>query len=190
MNMRTSIILAFLLTSCVSVWAVDPRPRVDIDGMKTKVKLEMVDKPEGGVAGNAEWAGDNKPYYLVTQGPAIDGSGWREYSFSFMPQSSGDVLVRWAGYFYRPEGEMKNIQVWTCYDNVEITGAIIDNGDFEQENNEGGPEGWILYDKSQYIHDGKNKCVKAWHNQPVICVIRVTAGEKVTIKVKVKRLEE
>ena len=190
MNTRLSVLFSFLLFGGASLWAVDPRPRVDVDGIKARVDLEMVDKPSGGVAGNAEWAGDNKPYYLVTQGPPIEGSDWTDYTFSFMPKKSGDILIRWAGYFYRPDGDMKNVQIWTCYDNVEITGAIVENGDFEQENAEGMPEGWILYDKVQYIRENGNKYVKAWHNQPAICVLRVTAGEKVTVKVKVKRFDD
>jgi len=191
MNGFTTALTALLLAAGTTLLAVDPRPRVDIDGRKAKIVMEMVDKPDGGVAGNAEWAGENKPYYLVTQGPPIERSGWQDYTFSFMPKTTGDLLIIWAGYFYRPEGEMQNAKVWTCYDDIEVTGAIVENGNFEEEDAEGGPQGWSVYDKkSQYVKEAGNKYVRAWHNQPAISVIHVTAGQQVTVKAKVKRVEE
>ena len=190
MSFFKTMLAAFTVMTCLTVMGVDPRARVDIDGRKGKVSMKIIDSPEGGVAGNAEWAGADKPYYLVTQGPAIDDDDWQDYSFSFMPEKDGDILIRWAGYFYRPDGEMKNIPVWTCYDDITVTGAIVENCNFEEEDADGMPQGWGLYVKDQFIRENGNKYVKAWHNQPAICVIHVIAGQPVKIKVKVKRLEE
>lgn len=162
--------------------AVDPRARIDVDGRAGQIGLKLLNKPAGGVAGNAEWAGANKPYYLVTQGPPITGSGWQVYTFSFVPDKEGDVIVRFAGYYYRESGDMTNLPVWTSYDNIEVTGAILLNGDFEEEGAEGKPAEWTLDDPAQYIKKSDGKYIKVWHNRPAIQMLHVTAGQPVTIK--------
>jgi hypothetical protein len=187
--MVKKISVALFVCMGISVFAVNPSARLDLDGRKDKIKLTINQKPVKGVGYNPTWIKEGKDYFIYTQSAALKSDDWEIYEIAFTPDKDGFVIISLKGVYHKPKGEEKNKPVWNYWDNVVVEGAEIINGDFEKLDQKGKPEGWSV-DPENVIKKDKNKFIKVWHNKSANQKIKVTKNQKVTIKAKVKKLEE
>ncbi len=176
---RKILTIALVLTGA-SLMAV--APRLDVSG--GKVKLKPAAKPKGGNMYNPSWT-KNKDCYIFSQGPTLKNEEWTDYEISFIPESDGFIVISVKGDWCKDKATGKMVPHWVCWDNIVVEGADIVNGDFEQGNADK-PAKWSIH-KGQYISKDGNKYIKTWHNKSASQKVAVKAGQKVTIKAKVKK---
>ena len=164
-------------------------PRIDIYGIKDKVELT----PAGGKntkVVNPSWMKDKKNYFLMAYSPKFSEK-WQQYSFSFIPQKNGTIMIEFKGYWEKPKGTDKPVPRWVAYDNIIVDGAEIKNGDFELLNSKQTYTKWACTPvntviNSESAQSGKNYAI-AWHNAPVAQVLNVKKGQKITVSFYAKK---
>jgi hypothetical protein len=162
---------------------------VEIFGIKERVPLTPGKSHQGISADNPVWLEENKEYYLCAFGGPVT-EDWTAYEFSFIPEEDGNVTLFLRGPLFVPEKSPGSSPIWVAYDNLVITGAELENPDFEN----GQLDGWkcipgnIVKDPGG-AQSGKTY-VKALHDLPVAQDIQVKKGEEVTIQFQVKAVEE
>lgn len=188
--MFKSVLIAMLALAGVMTQAADTKARIDVDGMK-QVKVAPGKKPAGGVCDNAGWIKDEnqKKCTIFSESAPLKTDEWVVYEVSFTPDKDGKVVMNLRGTFFKAKDAKTNEPIWVCFDDIEVIGADIVNGDFEKAGANGKPEGWGLSDKKQYVDKDGKKYVKVWHNQPASQTLAVKAGQEVTVKAKVKKGE-
>ncbi|MFA7232368.1 MAG: hypothetical protein WC071_13935 [Victivallaceae bacterium] len=161
--------------------------RIDIDGSKDKINL----KPVKGMA-NAAWMKkrDLDQNFLYSHSNPLNAEVWEDMEVSFIPDKDGAVVLNLMGMWYVPKGEKKNIPIWVEFDEVQLTGAELKNGGFEQLDEKGKVADWNL--KGDLIK-GKaqagDNAIKVCANNRALQTIKVTKDQQVTIKAKVKKAE-
>lgn len=163
---------------------VDPAARVMLWG---DVPIKPLSAPQSGFSRNPKWARD-KDKTISSRGKALTNKGWEDFEFSFIPLDDGTMKLVLMGRCLREKDSTVNIPVWVCWDNVQLDGADIVNGDFERKNDQGDIIGWEMK-KENIIQEDGNTYIKSWHNAGVSQSINAKKGRKVTIKAKVKRLD-
>lgn len=121
------------------------------------------------------------------------GEEWAAYEFSFIPEEDGNVTLRLLGPWMNPETTQGTLPIWVAYDNLVVTGAEVENPDFEKGDGQGSLDGWIskpenVVTNSGGAQSGKNY-VRVTHDQGVTQDIHVKKGQEVTIKFQVKDAE-
>ncbi|MFA7229638.1 MAG: hypothetical protein WC071_00055 [Victivallaceae bacterium] len=161
--------------------------RIDIDGNKDQINL----KPVKGMA-NASWL---KEKDLVTKSlysysKPLTGEAWEDMEVSFIPDKDGIVILKLMSRWYKPKGEKKNIPILVEFDEVQLTGAELKNGGFEQLDEKGKVADWnlkgdLIKGRAQAGDNSIKVCTKNLASQ----AIKVTKDQQVTIKAKVKKAE-
>ncbi|MCF6175022.1 MAG: hypothetical protein L3J71_04605 [Victivallaceae bacterium] len=185
--MIKNYLVALLVCTSISAFAVDSHARLDINGIVGKVKLTLNQKPAKGVGYNPSWLKVGKDYFIYTLSARLKSDDWEDFEIAFTPDKDGFVILNLKGMYYKPKGKKKNIAVWTCWDNIVIEGAEIVNGTFDKLDKNGKPEGWITKPENLISKDG-NKYIKVWFNSAATQKIKVKKDQKVTIKAKVRKL--
>lgn len=118
---------------------------------------------------------------------------WQSASFSFIPEKTGNVKISLKG----PADSTRELgqYQWVIYDNVTINGKLLPNGGFEDGFRNWSPSTWgkkpclpqIVKDPA-LVKSG-TKSARAWQNGPVIALVPVTAGEKVTLELQFRPTE-
>jgi hypothetical protein len=162
--------------------------RIDLDSRKNPVVM---------VAGKgcsvATWA---KPAgcYLTASTQRLTSPGWQEMTFEFTPQEDGVVTMKLMGSGVRRPDSGDFIPVWTYADDMRVEGAELVNGGFEPPGEKGIPHGWQPELQAPlWVHDPKlaaegEYCVKTWHNGRIAQDLKLTKGQKVTVRLKVRGL--
>jgi hypothetical protein len=167
--------------------AKQPSARIDVVGIKQKITLtidqtnKVNSKPH-----NPSWAKANTPFYICAPGPQLKTSEWTDYAFSFTPDKDGSLRLQLMGSLTTDPTTKKRAPLWTAWKDFEVLGAEANNLDFSQTKPNGQLESWNLKPE-QYI--AAEKIVKSWHDGRIVQSIKVKAGQKVTIKAKVKPLQ-
>jgi len=116
---------------------------------------------------------------------------WTPFSLEFTPESDGVVLLMIMGRGFRSTVTNLLVPIWTYTDSVQVEGAELVNGGFEDLDPKGMPTGWAPSGAPLVIRDAKvaadgTCCVKTWHDGRMTQRLKVTAGKPVTIKCLVK----
>ncbi|MFA6715187.1 MAG: hypothetical protein WC082_01540 [Victivallales bacterium] len=154
--------------------------KIDIDGLKENIGLKPGKADKGLNVVNAR-----SPYYITVCTPAELTSEWQKFSFSFTPDKDGMVKINILGLFYKPKGAKKDIEAWTAYDNITITGTEAKNCDFEFVNQKNLFDGWEgnesnMITGAEDAKSGKNYVI-VWHKNPVYQTLKVKKGQEVTV---------
>ena len=115
----------------------------------------------------------------------INHFGWHEVGIRFVPTANGTVDFNLMG----PWAATANNRVYkqeVLWDAVEVTGAELKNGSFENTN-EGWHGGGIVERAAASLPaiDGQHYG-RAWHNQPLRNTLEVTAGTPVAIRAQAR----
>ncbi|MFO0888803.1 MAG: glycoside hydrolase family 5 protein [Isosphaeraceae bacterium] len=127
------------------------------------------------------WLPEDQQGRAYTVNFPISRLGWREVAVQFVPAASGEVILTlmgpWEeasrGVLYRQE---------VLWDDLRVEGAVLANGGFES-----GTTGWISNGGSILRQSPEVRAVsgshyaRTWHNQTLETVLKVTAGQPVTI---------
>lgn len=168
--------------------------RVDINGEKDEIVLDIKKESSGGKAVHAEWRGDKKEFNINATFPA--SKKWGEGYLSFVPKKSGKVTICLAGPNVK---DAKGISKLVCiaFDDIKADGAKIENGSFEQTE-KGAPVGWYRNEQEgggiarldeKEGADGR-KSVVVWHNARYQQAFEVKEGKEVRISFKMRIVEE
>ena len=134
---------------------------------------------------NPGWVdGPTKELFIVAIGGSMTKE-WAAYGFSFIPDKDGTVLIKLMGPWMSP--------VWLGYDNLVVTGAKLENLDFESVDKSGSLDGWAstpenLVANSAGAQSGKN-FVRVAYDKMVVGKLTVTKGQEVTINFQAKVAE-
>lgn len=171
-----------LLTAMLAIPALAQEPRyegrLNVLGEKTGVKLTPGEiAGEHGTIMNFTWEKDPEKAMrsLTAIFPATDD--WKRGVVSFTPDKSGRITLQFIGAHHG-----NGMQTWTVFDGIELQGATLENGSFEE-----GVNGWGFGVsngmKAALSGDAKDgmQSAKASHDCGLFQGIAVTAGRKVTV---------
>lgn len=165
----------------------DQCARIDVDGSKDKINL----KPVKGM-NNHSWLKSKglDKNFLYSFSKPLTSEVWEDMEVSFIPDKDGVVVLHLMGKYYLPKGEKKIIPVLIEFDEVQLTGAELKNGGFEQLDEKGKVADWNL--KGELVK-GKaqagDNSIKVCINNRATQTIKVTKDQQVTLKAKVKKAE-
>jgi hypothetical protein len=116
---------------------------------------------------------------------------WVPFSFTFTPEADGVVVLMLMGRGMRSSLDNALVPVWTYTDSVQVDGADLLNGGFEEVGAKGMPTGWEPAGAPLLVRDGTvaaagASCVKTWHDGRMTQRLKVTAGRPVTVRCLVK----
>ena len=140
-----------------------------------------------------EWA---KPlgYRISANRSDLSTDSWQELSFSFRANEAGDYSLILLGDGYTDPVTKKQLPVWVYIDDIRVNGAKLLNGDFEERRSNGEPASWQPHvNPGVFIRDpslaasGSN-LVKVAHNRRFMQTLRLTAGQTVAVRAKVRGL--
>ncbi len=160
--------------------------RVDLDGTKFKVVLTNFSVLPKGTGGNASWLKNEGKFYYGVMQAEIPENTFTQVEFRFTPLSSGTVYLWLKGPYARKTGETKNTPVFVFWDKVEVEGAEIKNGDFEDTSF------WILGTNvpaqpddavftKERVKSG-NTSLRVWHDFSALQPLEVKANTPVVIR--------
>lgn len=120
-----------------------PAARIDLYGQAEQGTLELVEKSDNISASRCKWLPKeedvNRSWYMNIS--KIDDQ-WQEISFTLKPTADMSVRVSVRGAYYKTE-DGKHPHVPTWYDGIEVEGAELINGDFEDDaKTDAGVTGW------------------------------------------------
>ena len=115
---------------------------------------------------NPSWIKDEakKGKFITGSSKKLSNEEWIDYVIEFVPESDGEVSLALRGMYYRPKDAKTNLPVWVYFDDVEVVGADVLNGSFEELDDKGKLKNWNCPKEQVVIDDyvaktGKN-CVK------------------------------
>ena len=171
------------------------RARIDVTGHE-KVPIKPDKASKGCHVGNIVWGDGETNFFIITcQSDPLEYKKWTTFTFSFIPQETGEVSINiMSDYSSQPGAALGIINAhWIYYDNIRVSGAKLLNGNFDKINKETNkPKGWICAPENVVKRTSKistvsgSHMVKAWHNRRVIQTIKVRKGQKVTVSFKAK----
>jgi hypothetical protein len=142
---------------------------------------------------DCEVAGWDKPAggRLTAVTADLPADRWTPFSFSFVPESDGQVDLMIMGRGLRSPTGAGLVPVWTYTDGVAVEGADLVNGGFEAAGPGGAPAGWTPTGGSLTISDARvaaegTRCIKTWHDGRMVQRIKVTGGRPVSFRCLVK----
>ena len=167
----------WVMIAVAGVMAQTPECRIDISGMGTPKVGLVFDNGSADVTGaKADWLKADMDKRLMVTAPMT--AAWKEYTFTFTPKASGEADLILMG-----NGAGKRYWIW--FDSLKVSGATLNNGDLEQLNGKGLPEGWASLRSPQIMTDGKAKdgktYVKVTHDQRLMQRLKVEQGKPVTV---------
>lgn len=184
-------VLAIALFAAAAVcMAQQAQVRVDVNGAEDKVPLAAVKSEQGLSVDNPGWMKENKECYVCVSGGNKVGSDWTTYEFSFIPGKDGKVTLNFMGPWFKAQDAKDITPIWVAYDNLIVTGAEVQNPNFDSLNDQGLFQGWECNQANVVKgQDGKNYA-KAWHNQRIAQTVDVKKDQKVTVKFNIKAVED
>jgi hypothetical protein len=155
-------------------------------------KTENMLEPTGGCE-VCEWA-KPKGHRLSANLRGLPTDSWQELSFSFVSKVDGDVSLILLGDGYTDPFTKTQLPVWVYMDDLRVEGAELVNGDFEERLANGKPAGWRPHVKPAIsIQDPDLAASGSWlvkvaHDRRFSQTLRLTAGQAVTVRAKVRGL--
>ena len=170
-----------------------PGISISLDGTKEKVKLVPGEYKNLSRYANPPWGkAETRDYMIVAlKSTPMDGD-WEAAEFSFTPASDGTIRIILSGKWYKNTDTGKIEELWVGYDNFQVTGAKLENPDFENRKQDGSPANWIRT-RALLSADGpqSGKYFLAAASQSLAWqFFQVKKGEKVTVRFYAKPLEE
>lgn len=164
--------IAIILTSVLLPVLGAADFRINVSGIKGTASAPC--KTSAGVTlSQASWLKAKKDNTLSCD-VKVTGE-WKKYSFSFIPKASGRFTISLMS---------SNARSFAACDDITITGATLKNGNFEQLNSKGEPEGWMKMKNPRFSNsEGVNNsnCSITAHNDRWLQIINCTEGQEVTI---------
>jgi len=183
------LLLVIMFAVCFGgLSAAEPTARIDIDGRKSKIILQPLNKPTGGAIYNPKWIKDGNEgrTYLYVQGPKLKDDQWIEFEFSFIAKETGDVTLRLSAPYIKDTGEKSNY-IWIDYKSITAIGTTIKNSNFNEVNESGSPISWKIIKKDQLNKENDISTLKVSYKYSAVQQINVTKNTEIIIKVIVKR---
>jgi len=140
-----------------------------------------------------DWA-KPKGHRLSASARGMPTDSWQELSFSFVSTVDGDVSLILLGDGYTDPFTQTQLPVWVYMDDLRAEGAELVNGDFEEREASGEATAWRPHvNPATSIRDPKLAASGSWlikvaHDRRFAQTLRLTAGQAVTVRAKVRGL--
>ena len=163
----------------------------DIHIMSLKRTAGMLEPVRG--CETPSWA-KPKGYRLSARMGSLPTDSWQELRFSFVPRVAGEVSLVLLGGSYTDPLTKTRQPVWVYVDDIRVEGAKLLNGDFEKRQRNGSAAAWQTHVKPGVaIRDPKLAASGEWlvkvaHDRRFAQKLRLTAGQTVTVRAKVRGL--
>jgi len=165
--------------------------RIDVQGDRNAGRSTM--EPGAGVEAPG-WA--KRWNRLVADFGTARCDQWQQCRFEFMPQADSTVTVELMG----TQSLGAKPLVWTYYDEFQVEGADLSNGDFEEVGTDGQIPGWncVLDENFTAVSKGNagvvrsataasgRRMVQTSHDHRITQKLKVTKGRKVTVCFKAR----
>lgn len=153
------------------------KARIDVVGKDSGIGMVFAECSTDLVGSQADWMKEEKDKRLLAVCPVQ--TEWTKTFFSFIPKKSGSL-----GIALMTDGN--NDSAFVDYDMITIEGAELLNGDFEQADAKGRPNGWgpmnePVYDNKSGTAKSGNAFVKCSSKNRFNATIKVSEGQKVII---------
>jgi hypothetical protein len=130
-------------------------------------------------------------YRLTAATGDLSDDRWTPFCFEFTPENDGELLLLLMGRGFRSNIDNSLVPIWTYTDNVQVDGAEVINGGFEEIGPNGMPIGWTASGAPLVVRDGSvaaegKCCVKTWHDGRMTQRLKASAGKPVTIRCLVR----
>ena len=190
------LITAILAFAALGLLAETPSARIDIWGNNPNEKVGFKDYRVDvgkGVVDIYAWDKENGKYALYSL-LELPPDTWTQVGFTFTPIVDGTITVLLTGVDKQAEDKKGPVPVFTFYDSIELTGAEIKNGNFEELDEKGNPKQWlksasanpatdaILVKEPKFVKNGSNS-VRVWCQQPFSQIVKVKANVPVLLRV-------
>lgn len=169
-----------------------PQARIDLGTPRGPLRLKVIEASEGTKADYAGWLGKDDRDSMVVTHIDLDGQTWAPFSFTVEPLADGALDLNLKGKFIKGGGEL-----WVIYDNLQVEGATLANGDFEHGKD---VKGWTLDwvksgKKAELVHgDGLvqqgGSALRVNHDAKAGQTLQVLAGQRITIRGSVRLAPE
>jgi beta-galactosidase len=193
--MIKKIVLAALANLvCLSLQAALPsRIKIDVVNTRDMVPLaENMQNPKLNIF-HPGWVKptERRRCYLQIKSKKDLREAWESFSFSFTPEKDGTVKLVLMGRMQVNKVTKKRLPVWVLYDNLEVAGARLVNGDFETLANSGKTfQGWKGYNPVAPFRNERNVDSKysaaVWHDRGLYQLLKLKAGQTVTVTFEAK----
>ena len=136
-------------------------------------------------------AGEVREWPIREQRPkARARETWREMWIEVVPEQDGRLQINFQGEYYRQQSADDVRLVWV--DQVQVSGAELVNGDFEELQKDGVPSGWRFSGPASseaVSSDGSiaasgDVCVAVWYGAMLRQTVDVRAGQPVRVTAK------
>ena len=133
-------------------------------------------------------------YRLSATATNLPTDSWRDWSFSFVAQSTGKASLVLMGDSYDDPLTKTRQPVWVYVDAITVDGAQLLNGDFEERKANGDAVAWGVHVKpGLWVHDAKLAASGSWLAKVAFSnrfsqKLVLTAGQTVTVRAKVRGL--
>ncbi len=156
--------------------------RFDIQAKETVKGLERGRFVQGvGSIQRPNWMSEDQQGKTYTVNFPISRLGWRKIAIQFVPTGSGEVTLTLMGPWEEAsQGVIYRQEV--LWDDLQVEGAMLANGGFES-----GDAGWIVNGGKMVRETSEAPAVSGsryactWHDQFLMTVLNVKAGQPVTI---------
>lgn len=189
--MKNASLLMMLLSAFLGAQAVTAT-RIDIEAIGSKIEFTNLSAFGGsGLVGNHGWDKANGKYRLYSELP-LSSNAWKQVGIKFTPLASGDITLVLQGKWQQADDKKTLLILPTFYDLVEVQGATLKNGDFEELDEKGMPKYWappvpksnasdfrVVKDKSK-VKSGAVS-VFCWQEQRLTQNLTVKSNTPVTI---------
>ena len=182
--------LMVLILLAVGIWGVSAgdiphEPCIDIDGTQSKIMVMPGVAKGNAWLENPIWLGDDRGLWVrMAHTQLIPGGEWIPLEFSFIPGSSGEVIV-WLRSNQAFDGNRKPYPTWVEYRNLSIS-SVPPVAGFAKSADKNGKNGWVFGSPETLVKNGKKDTVAVWHDCVAFCRIRVVAWQEVTVKLEAR----
>jgi len=126
-----------------------------------------------------DWKGSEN--VICATGKDFTNTKWRKYSFSFTPQTSGNIKIS----LQSQHSNDKPDPIQVDYDAITVEGGTLENGELENKDAEGKAKSWtytndVIPEGSETAKEGSSFVTATWKNT-ISNTIQATEGNEVTI---------
>lgn len=181
-------LFALMFIPSLALFAQPVQARIDVDATRSMIPLTNFATKPGGYGANASWLKpEQKPCYAVLQAD-VSNNAFVQVELKFTPMGSGPVYLQVKGPYYKKQGETKNTPVFVFWDKLEVEGAILKNGDFEeaaswilQTNVPPTPEDAMFNKDAARVKNGKAS-LRVCHDRAAFQTLEVKSNVQVVVR--------
>ena len=134
MNIKKILLFVTLLSSAAVLTAETPKEGTELSTYVViggKSSLDILEAPQNAKMLHRQWGPESEKKYSVRVYAPLSADKWTRVSFKLKSESDGERYIALGGDHAATKDGYPKISAF--YDNIRVSGKLIDNGDFESE---------------------------------------------------------